>query len=148
MAQSRELTLELTSALPAPRDRVFRACTEPAELANWWGPKGFTSPNVDFTPQVGGSYRIAMQPPDAELFHIAGEFREVDRPVRLVYSFRYEPPDRDDVENVVTLDFIDRGDATELVLHQAPFATEARLELHRQGWTDSLERLEALLSQV
>jgi uncharacterized protein YndB with AHSA1/START domain len=146
MAQPGELTLDLTRVLPAPPPRVFRACTEPGELATWWGPHGFTSPSIDLAPQVGGSYRIAMQPPDGELFHLAGEFREVEPPKRLAYTFRWEEPDPDDRENLVTLVFREREGSTELVLSQGPFATEARLELHRQGWTDSMDRLEALLS--
>jgi uncharacterized protein YndB with AHSA1/START domain len=143
-----ELTLDLDRMIPAPRERVFHACTDAADLAKWWGPHGFTIPEVDFTPRVGAGYRLAMQPPDGELFHLAGEFRDVDPPNRLVFTFRWEPPDPDDLENVVALDFLARDNSTELVLHQEPFATKARLELHRQGWTDSMERLAALLSQA
>ena len=80
MAQPAELTLHLTRLLPAPRPRVFGACTKPEELAKWWGPQGFTVPSIDFAPRVGSSYRIAMQPPDGELFHLAGEFRHVKTP--------------------------------------------------------------------
>ena len=146
MAQRGELTLGLNGDIPVPRERVFRACTDPEDLAQWWGPQGFTSPGMDFVPRVGAGYRIAMQPPDGELFHLAGEFLVVDPPEHLVYTFRWEEPDPDDQENVVTLVFIDRGSSTEVALSQGPFATEARLELHRQGWTDSFERLSALLS--
>ena len=141
-----ELALDLDRIIPVPRDRVFGAFTDTEDLAMWWGPHGFTIPEVDFAPRIGGSYRIAMQPPEGELFHLAGEFREVDPPSRLVFTFRWEPPDPDDVENVVALDFFVRGNSTELTLDQRPFATEARLELHRQGWTDSFERLSALLT--
>ena len=146
MARPAELTLDLTRLLPAPPHRVFRACTEPEELGKWWGPQGFTSPSIDFAPRVGGSYRIAMQPPDGELFHLAGEFREVEPPERLAYTFRWEEPDPDDQENLVILVFLERAGSTELVLSQGPFRTQARLELHRQGWTDGMDRLEALLS--
>src|SRR6187431_3429948 len=110
MAQPAELTLDLTRLLPAPRPRVFGACTEPEELAKWWGPQGFTVPSIDFAPQVGSSYRIAMQPPDGELFHLAGEFREVDPPTRLAFTFRWEPPDPDDRETVVRISLEDRGE--------------------------------------
>jgi uncharacterized protein YndB with AHSA1/START domain len=37
-----ELVLKLTCALEASPERVFRTLTEPAELATWWGPSGFT----------------------------------------------------------------------------------------------------------
>jgi uncharacterized protein YndB with AHSA1/START domain len=136
-----ELTLHLEAVLPAPRETVFRALTEPQELANWWGPAGFTSPSVDFEPRVGGSYRIRMQPPEGEAFHLTGEFREVDPPSGLSYTFRWEEPDPDDQETVATLSLRDRGESTELILDQGPFATEARLALHRDGWTDGFARL-------
>ena len=145
-AQAGELTLDLRRVLPAPRPVVFRACTEPGQLAQWWGPRGFTAPGLELDVRVGGSYRIAMQPPDGELFYLSGEFRQVDPPARLAYTFRWEDPDPDDRETLVTLSLADLGESTELALSQGPFATEPRLELHRAGWTDSLDRLEALTS--
>ena len=91
MAEGNGLTLSLERTFSAPREVVYRALTEPDEVAKWWGPKGFTSPSVDFDPQVGGSYRIAMQPPDGELFHLSGEFREVGPPSRLGYTLMGSP---------------------------------------------------------
>jgi uncharacterized protein YndB with AHSA1/START domain len=119
--------------------------TDPEQLAEWWGPEGFTAPRVDFDPEVGGSYRIAMQPPDGELFHVHGEFREVDPPARLSYTFVWDPPDPDDRETLVTLSLEGRGERTEVSCTQGEFATPARLELHEGGWTDCFERLEKLL---
>ena len=145
-AQPGGLRLDLGCRLPAPRARVFKALTKPDELGKWWGPHGFTSPSLDFDPRVGGSYRITMQPPDGEVFHLSGEFREVDPPGRLAYTFRWEEPDPDDQETVVTLTLRDLGDATELVLAQGPFATEERRALHEQGWTDGFERLQEVIS--
>ena len=142
------LTLHLERVLAAPRARVFEACTEPELLAKWWGPKGFTSKGIDSDLRVGGSYRIAMQPPEGELFYLAGEYREVDPPNRLAYTFIWEPPDPDDRETVVTISLRDAaGKSTEFVLDQSPFATQARHDLHQAGWTEGLVRLEeALLS--
>ena len=139
-------TLEAKRVLDAPRSAVFRACTESGELAKWWGPKGFTSPSVEVDLRAGGRYRIAMQPPEGDLFHLSGEFREVDPPNRLVYTFNWEEPDPDDRETVVTLSFADLGESTELVVIQKGFATEGRLHLHEGGWSDSLDRLQELMS--
>ena len=142
------LTLHLERVLPAPRPRVFEACTEPELLAKWWGPKGFTSKGIESDLRVGGSYRIAMQPPEGELFYLAGEYREVDPPNRLAYTFIWEDPDPDDRETVVTISLRDAArESTEFVLDQSPFATQARHDLHQAGWTEGLVRLEeALLS--
>ena len=142
------LVLRLKRILPAPRAAVYRALSDPGELAKWWGPRGFTAPSVEFDPRVDGSYRIAMQPPDGDLFHLSGEFREVDPPARLAYSFRWDPPDLDDRQTVVTLSLQDRGERTEVLLTQGEFATEERLELHEDGWTDSFGRLEQVLGEL
>ena len=144
--QANELALHMKRVLPAPRSRVFSALTEPEELARWWGPKGFTTPSVEFDPIVGGSYRIAMQPPDGDLFYLAGEFREVDPPARLAYTFRWDPPDPDDRETLVTLALEGLGEATELAFAQGTFATAERRALHEQGWKDGLDRLAELFA--
>jgi uncharacterized protein YndB with AHSA1/START domain len=146
MAESGGLTLRLDRVLPAPRPRVFRACTEPADLSQWWGPQGFTTPEVHLDLRVGGTYRFGMQPPDGDLFNLSGEFREIEPPARLVYTFRWEEPDPDDRETVVTMLLNDRGDSTEVVVAQSGFATEARRALHVDGWTDCLDRLQELMS--
>jgi len=144
-AASDGLTLRLMRVLPSPRAVVYSALTDPAELAKWWGPRGFTAPSVEFDPHVGGSYRIAMQPPDGALFHLSGEFREVDPPFRLAYTFRWDPPDPADRETVVTLSLQERVEGTEVLLMQGEFATEERRALHAQGWGDSFGRLEQAL---
>jgi uncharacterized protein YndB with AHSA1/START domain len=135
-------TLEIKRVLPAARPDVFRAFSTADELAKWWGPQGFTVASLRFSPRVGGRYRIEMQPPEGDPFHVTGEFREVDPPAGLAFTFVYEDPDPDDVENLVELSFRDLGESTEVSFTQGPFKTEPRLELHRSGWTDSFDRLE------
>jgi len=141
-----ELTLEIERVLGAVPSIVFGAFTDAVELAKWWGPRGFTIPRLEFEPHVGRSYRIDMQPPQGDPFHLIGEFREIDPPVRLAYTFIWEEPDPDDVETVVTLSFRGLGESTEVALRQGPFKTEARRALHRDGWSDSLDKLEGLYS--
>jgi uncharacterized protein YndB with AHSA1/START domain len=140
------LTLHLETVLRAPRERVFAACVQPEKLAEWFGPKDFTVANVEISVREGGRYRLTMQPPDGQAFHITGEFREVESPRRLVFTFEYEEPDPDDRETVVTLSFMDDDGGTRLVLDQGPFATKARHSLHETGWTETLERLERFLA--
>ncbi len=137
--------LELERALRAPRELIFHAFTEPGELAAWWGPQGFTTPEIDLDLRLGGGYRFTMQPPAGEPFHLSGEFLVVNPPSRLIFTFRWEEPDPDDQTTVVTLSLQDLGDATQVSLTQAEFATDARLELHRDGWSDSLDKLRELV---
>jgi uncharacterized protein YndB with AHSA1/START domain len=146
MSQSGELTLEIKRVLPGARALVFNAFSDPEELREWWGPDGFTSPSLDFRPRVGDGYRIEMQPPEGDPFFLIGEFRAVDPPARLSYTFIWEDPDPDDVETVAGLSFRDLGESTEVALTQGPFKTEARRALHRDGWTDSFDKLERLIS--
>jgi uncharacterized protein YndB with AHSA1/START domain len=145
MAESEGHWLRMTRALPAARTDVWRSLSESDELARWWGPKGFAVPSVVFEPVVGESYRISMQPPEGELFHLHGIFREVDPPSLLSYTFVWDPPNPDDRETVVTLALADRGGETEVALTQGEFATEERLALHDGGWSESFEKLAKLL---
>ena len=138
--------LHLDRHVAAPPERVFGSCVTAGELARWWGPAGFTSPEVEIDAREGGGYRITMQPPTGEAFHLRGEFRSVDPPHRLVYTFEWEEPDEDDQETLVTLTFGSAPDnGTLVVVEHGPFATEARYELHRAGWAEALERLEKTL---
>jgi len=136
----------MTRVVPAARSIVFAAFVDPAELETWFGPKGYTARSVEFDARVGGSFRIEMHPPEGDPFYLAGEFREVDPPVRLAYTFMYEDPDPDDVETLVSLSLRDLGASTEVALTQGPFKTEARRALHHAGWTDSFDKLERLIS--
>jgi uncharacterized protein YndB with AHSA1/START domain len=142
------LVLRLRRILHAPRAAVYRALSDPEELARWWGPRGFSAPSVDFDPRVGRSYRIAMQPPEGDPFYLSGEFREVYPSRRLAYTFRWDPPDPDDQETVVTLSLEDRGERTEVLLTQGEFATHERLALHEEGWSESMGRLEQVLGEA
>ncbi len=147
MTQDGELRLRLQRALDGSCPDVFRELTEPRELARWFGPDGFTIPSVESDLRPGGAYRIAMQPPEGELFYLMGEFIEVEPSERLSYTFRWEDPDPEDRETVVTLSLHDI-DATrsELVLDQGDFATERRRALHEEGWSQGLGRLAELLA--
>jgi uncharacterized protein YndB with AHSA1/START domain len=139
--RAQEWTLRLETTLPAPPQRVFAAFLDPVSLAEWFGPAGFKASSVQIDAREGGRYRITMQPPDDDVFHISGDIREIEAPNRLVYSFAYEEPGPDDRETIVTLTFEPVGEDVRLVLDQRPFETEARLELHRAGLTETLERL-------
>jgi uncharacterized protein YndB with AHSA1/START domain len=99
--------------------------------------------NLDL--RVGGGYRFTMQPPDGEAFHLSGDYLEVERPSRLSFTFRWDEPDPDDRDTVVLLSLESVDATTKVSLSQGDFATEGRLELHRGGWADSLEKLHAVL---
>ena len=131
--------------LPAAPPAVFRAFSESDVLARWWGPADFVVPSLEFEPRAGARYRIEMQPPEGDPFYLTGQFREVEPPASLSFTFAWEDPDPDDVETLVELSFKDIGRRTEVGLTQGSFTTEARRALHRDGWGDSFDKLERLL---
>ena len=130
----------------APQDRVFAAFGDAEQLRRWWGPAGFTVPRLQFDAVEGTDYRITMQPPDGDVFHIRGTFRTVEAPRQLTFTFVYEEPDPDDQETLVTVTFEPADPGTRVIVDQGPFKTAARLELHRDGWTQTLERLKQTLA--
>ena len=148
MAEAEQPTgtqLHLEKILVVPRERVFAAFVDAEQFRHWWGPAGFTVARLEFDAVEGAEYRIAMQPPDGDVFHIRGTFRAVEPPRRLIFTFIYEEPAPDDQETLVTLAFEPTDSGTRVLLDQGPFKTAARLDLHREGWTETLQRLERSL---
>ena len=59
-----EREIVTTRVIDAPRERVFKAWTDPEHLAQWWGPKGFTNTFQEFDMRPGGAWRFVMPGPD------------------------------------------------------------------------------------
>jgi uncharacterized protein YndB with AHSA1/START domain len=85
MPSDREVAWTRTFA--APRERVFRAFTEPEHVQRWLlGPEGWTMPVCEMDLRVGGGWRYVWRNGDGVEFAIEGVFREIERPARLVYT--------------------------------------------------------------
>jgi len=134
-----ETTLHVTRTFAAPRDRVFRAWTDPAALATWWWP---WNPKIAIDLRPGGAYRFTADRPGAGALAVSGEFIEVDPPERLVYTFGW---DGDERVTQVAVEFRDLGEATEVVLSHTGFATIEERDNHELGWNDCLDRLRDLV---
>jgi uncharacterized protein YndB with AHSA1/START domain len=146
---AREVTI--TRLVAAPRDLVFRAWTEPARLARWWGPQGFTNPVCEVDARVGGELRIVMRGPDGTDYPMRGVFREVVAPVRLVFTnFPVDAQDRPLMDGLTTVTFAEEGSGTRLTIATRASglaAVAARmLEGMQAGWTQSIDRLEAYVT--
>ena len=142
---STENTLNLRRIFKAPREKVFRAWTDPEELKKWWGPPGYGTPSAEVDLRVGGKYRLGMRKlPEGPVFYLAGTYREVRPPERLVYTWRWEAePELGDT--LVTVEFHDRGGSTEIVLTHELFPTEKARQEHERGWSGGLDNLAKLL---
>ena len=141
----------ITRAFDAPAEAIFKALTTPELVKRWWGFEGSEWLVCDIDLRVGGQWRYVTKVPEAEVgFH--GEYREIDRPTRLVHTEAYEGiPDPDDhaALNIVTLAEAD-GVTTMTVLVQMP-SKETRdmmIESGMEGGMQiSYDRLEDVLRE-
>jgi uncharacterized protein YndB with AHSA1/START domain len=145
-AESSEPSLVFTRIFDVPRDLVFRAWTDPKELEQWWGPRGFTSPVCELDVRPGGAIRIHMRGPDGTIYPMSGVYQEVVVPERLVFlSSALDEEGRPLFEILNTVTFSERGAKTTLRLEARVMKTTAQapqyLDGMDQGWTQSLERL-------
>ena len=70
--------------IDAPRERVFKAISDPHHLAHWWGPTGFTSTFHEFDFHPGGAWRFVMHGPDGTDYPNESVFVEIVAPERIV----------------------------------------------------------------
>ena len=142
-----ESSLKLTRFFKVPRARVFQAWTDPEELKKWWQlghDWKLTVAEVDL--RVGGKYRIGLSSTqNASKHQVTGTFREISVPERLVYTWNVEDPRSKSEESLVTVEFLDKGASTEVVLkHDRLAARESRQNTY-DGWLTVLEGLSRLL---
>ncbi|HET7874267.1 MAG TPA: SRPBCC domain-containing protein [Methylomirabilota bacterium] len=143
--QASATTLRLTRTLPAPRERVFRAWTDPEALTRWWGPHGFETPSAELDLRVGGRYRLAMRKlPDGEVFYLTGTYREVRPPERLVYTWQWEA-EPELGNTLVTVEFREVAGGTEVTVTHELFPSEKVGDDHNRGWSGCLDRLAGAL---
>ena len=143
----------ITRVFDAPRALVFKAWTDPRHLAQWWGPEGFTNPVCEFDAHVGGALRIHMRGPDGTVYPMKGVIRELAAPERLVFSsVATDAAGNHLLEGLTTVTFAERNGKTTMTVHAraAAIADEAVSWLRgmNEGWTQSIERLEAFVAQA
>jgi len=142
-----DATLILKRVLNAPPELAFRAWTTSEHIQQWMRPEeGMVVPLAHMDLRVGGKYRIQMRTPDGEFFTAVGEFREVKAPERLVYTWDWEKDgsgaEVGEVEgkpSLITVEFLKRGEQTELVLTHSRFASVQSRDSHAQGWSRGVE---------
>lgn len=151
----RKADLVITRIFDAPRALVWKAWIDPKQIAQWWGPHGFTNLLCEWDARPGGSILVHMHGPAGSPFDMVlpmkGKFHGVVAPERLVFSSSALEDEAGnaqlEVRNTVTL--TEHNGKTKLTLHAkivkaTPGAASAVAGME-QGWSQSLERLAALL---
>jgi uncharacterized protein YndB with AHSA1/START domain len=142
-----ERALTIERVFDAPRALVFKLWTDPAHLARWWGPEGFTNLVWRIDVRPGGAWRREMAGPDGLRCVKCGEYREIRAPERLVFTYANEQPDGTLTDRtLVTVTFAAEGERTRVILHQARFDTVEARDAHRGGWTSALARFARYLA--
>ncbi len=141
------MVLQIRRTYRASRERIFRAWTESEQLRKWFAvAEGFTIPIAEVDLIVGGKYRLGMQPPGEDgILIVGGVYRQILPPEKLVFTWRWETPNADEPETLVTVEFRERDNVTEVVLRHELFTNDDAREKHRQGWEGCLNQLERLI---
>ena len=138
------LKLTVTRVINAPCATVFRAWTEPKQLAQWFSLQEVELRNLTADPKVGGAFRIHYKSPRGE--HIAiGKYTEMVPNKRLQFAWSWEHYAMPD--SVVTVDFEDLGTTTRLTLIHEGLPDQEDLDQHTHGWNSLVEKFVELMEQ-
>jgi uncharacterized protein YndB with AHSA1/START domain len=102
-------------------------------------------PSAEVDLRQGGRYRIVMRPPLRPEYAVVGTYQVVEPPGRLEYTLAWERGDWRSKEMTVTVEFLDRGDGTEILLTHTGFSNGASRVFHSVGWGSGFKRLNKLM---
>ena len=148
----------------APRERVWRAWTDPTQFVQWFGPKGNKCKVLTFDVRVGGSVHSRLTLPDGLVIYGKFVFREVKPLRRLVWEHFFADEAGNAVRHAMhagwpmklltTVDFAEEETGTRLTLRWEPLdATADEQQVFadgmgsmNQGWGGTFEQLENFLA--
>jgi uncharacterized protein YndB with AHSA1/START domain len=151
-ADSRDLVL--TRLIDAPREKLYRAWTEPELLKQWFAPLPYTTPHAELDARPGGANYVLMRSPDGQDLPNCGVYLEVVPNERLVvtdaYTRAWEPSEKPFMTLILT--FEDEGGRTRYTA-RARHWTEADREAHEkmgfhEGWGQCTDQLAALVAKI
>jgi uncharacterized protein YndB with AHSA1/START domain len=145
----RDRQLVITRVVDAPRDLVFRAFTEPAHVAQWWGPFGFKNTIHEMAVRPGGVWRLTMHGPDGTDYPNEIHFHHVVAPERLAFRHGSGIPGEPDFEVEVT--FAEEGGGTRVTLRQTHLSAARAAEVGKyaiEGGNQTLTRLQGYLGTM
>ena len=145
-ATAQEITI--TRVFDAPRELVWKAWTEPEQLAQWWGARGWTNPVERITMDVrpGGAFSVtSVSDEDGSEMTVRGAYGEVVEPERLVLEEPAEGSWHEGAVSVAT--FTDLGDGrTEMMVRTTIHTTDEMRQMAEEGMATSFDRLAAHLA--
>ena len=126
--------------IPAPRERIFNAFTRPELLTQWFTPSTDISVEaLAFNFRPSGAFRLRYVMPDGRTPEVAGVFRRIEPPERIVMSWVWQAPDPlEDIPMNVTFEFLDSTDATEIVITHEGIPSDTACTVHADGWEGTL----------
>ena len=137
--------LTLVRRIAARPSIVFDALTTPAGIACWWGPDDGPVLLAETDLRVGGQFRVRFRMLDGSEHETNGQYIEVDKPIRLVMSWRWTlggDPAEAGEESRVEIDLRPIDSGTELTFTHSRLQTEASRASHERGWNGALDKLE------
>ena len=146
--KAEKLSLEIKRLIKAPRDRVYAAWTDPAQLKQWFGPENVQTHDLVADVRVGGTFRWDLIDSDGDELTMCGEFRELKSNEKVVFTWQWQ--DDEDWENhisIVTVDLKDAAGGTELRLTHEQLPNEDSRDGHNRGWNSALDKLEKMFGR-
>jgi uncharacterized protein YndB with AHSA1/START domain len=131
-------SIELRKTIAASREELFAAWLDPQSLRDWMCPGDAMHAEATVDARVGGQFRIVMVGPAAQYDH-TGTYLVIDRPSKL--SFTWISAATGGRESIVTVEFLDCGGATEIVLKHERLPDADSAAQHTGGWTTILQKL-------
>jgi uncharacterized protein YndB with AHSA1/START domain len=146
LTEHRERVLRIERTFRAPIERVFDAWTREEVLSRWLhcGPD-WETPTAEVDLRVGGKIRIVMRDADGDRYGAAGEYRLIERPHRLVFTWTFD--DQPDSRQLIELEFSERDGVTTVVMINSGIATEGLEDSQRTGWHLCYDELERALER-
>lgn len=123
----------------APRERVWQAWTDPADLKQWW------SPVLEADVRPHGIWKAEVMSPDGTGAWSHGTYLTVDRPKEVSYTFEWDATDP--APTTVTITLADNGAQTEMTVRQTGFRTATERDAHVPGWNTAFDELESFLAK-
>ena len=147
MTDHRPRVLRIARTFDAPVAQVFDAWTSEEVLRRWLhGMPGWETPTAEVDLRVGGTIRIVMRDPaDGTEAGATGEYRVVDPPRRLVFTWVWD--DQPDRPQLIELELSERDGRTMVSMTNSAIPTDGRLESQERGWQVCYDNLERLLAR-